>query len=293
MNNPVPLLKADRNGVFRILQLTDLHTDVDEAANARTWADIRSMIDRFTPDLLAVTGDVWCGDDHPDEAPEWMARDLAYLSDLGVPWAFTWGNHDFGVDTPEAQVRIAAAPHSLTPAHATNYRLEVVRGNEAEPLVDLYFLNSHTECLLPDDLAWLESESRRLQSLRGMTVPGALYFHIPLKQYELARIEGRFRGIGPEEVGYWGNKEHYIEPIRRTGAIRVCFVGHSHRNDFSFAEDGITFSYGRATGHGGYGGDELAKGATLLEIRPGNPFSFRTVFPDGSSWSHDDGAVYP
>lgn len=68
--------------------------------------------------------------------------------------------------------------------------------------------------------------------------------------------------------------------------MRACFVGHSHKNDYYFEEDGIVFAFGRATGYGGYGGEALEKGATLLVLGPQpGAFQFQTVFADGSTWS--------
>jgi hypothetical protein len=47
--------------------------------------------------------------------------------------------------------------------------------------------------------------------------------------------------------------------------------------------------YGRATGHAGYGGDQLKKGGKLITANltnPKNPTSvWKSVFADGSEWS--------
>ncbi len=281
------VLAAQEGRSFRILQLTDFHNDVSDELTERTYDDIRALVRIHQPDLLAVTGDIWCGDDKPEIAPALMRRDLEFLGSLQMPWAFTWGNHDYIADFEADMARLRAAPFSIMPEGdgRGNFRIEI--RNDDTPVWDLYFLNSHTECLLPEDLAWLEAEASRVKSARESSSPAIAYFHIPLEQYETARLSGRVIGIAQEEVAYWGNTSDRFEPIRRTETIRACFVGHSHVNDFHTVEDGVVLAYGRVIGHGGYGAELLRKGATLLELDTATDrFAFKTVFPDGSDWSH-------
>lgn len=278
-------IQSGQDGTFRILVIADPHTDQDEDANARTWRDVHAMIDRFRPGLLVVLGDVWCGDDRPEQAREWMRRDLSVIASLGVPWAFVWGNHDYGVDTADGHAAVATADNAVPPdvtGPPGDYRIAVADRHDDAVLWDLFFLNSHTECLLREDVEWLEQETMRLRAERGRDVPALLFFHIPLKQYETARETGRAEGIGLEEVLYWGDDGTLIEGIKRAGNVRACFAGHSHRNDFYFVEDGVVFAYARATGYGGYG-DDVKKGAKLITLGPAT-LHFETVFADGSTW---------
>jgi hypothetical protein len=274
---------------FRVLQLTDFHDDVSDGLTARTYADVRTLVQVWQPDFLAVTGDIWCGDDKPGRGPELMRRDLEFLGSLNVPWAFTWGNHDYKDNLESDTARIAASPNACMPPGDCrgNFRVGIL--HNGNPAWDLYFLNSHGEGLWPLDLLWLEAEARRLLQLRDTRTSAIAFFHIPLQQYETARLRGKIHGIAHEEVLYWGNSADRFDAIRDTGTIRACFVGHSHVNDFHFEEDGVTLVSGRAMGHGGYGADRLAKGATLIELDPvSTQFTFRTVFADGSTWTADD-----
>lgn len=67
--DPRAVLHATATGLFRILQLTDFHSDKGDALANQTYADIRSIVNHARPDLLAVTGDIWCCDDDPKRAP--------------------------------------------------------------------------------------------------------------------------------------------------------------------------------------------------------------------------------
>ena len=268
---------------FRVLQLTDFHNDVSDELTARTCRDVEAMVRQFCPDLLAVTGDIWCGEDKPELAPELMRRDLEFLESLGIPWAFTWGNHDYCGNWEVDSRLIASAPHAVAPKGdgQGNYRIEVRALSDAA--WDLYFLNSRAWSFLPGDLEWLEAEAGRVRARRGLQTPAIAFFHIPLEQYEIARVEGRVTGIALEDVAFWGNTRECFEPFRRVGTIKACFVGHSHVNDYYVEEDGIVLAYGRATGYGGYGDGQLRKGAKLLELDlESQHFEFRTVFADGS-----------
>lgn len=271
----------------RILQLTDFHSDGSELANERTRSDVRAMVRAHRPHFLAVTGDIWCSDGHPDVAPMWMQRDLDFIASLETPWAFTWGNHDYAADFATAQARIAATPHYAAPSMTARgeSHLEVCRP-DGTLAWDLFFVNTMDAWQLPRDLAWLTAQADALPAHRGRVVPGVLFFHIPLKRYQVAIDEGRARGIALEEVLCWGDEaDTGADIITGLGNIQACFCGHSHRNDCYFEEEGVTFAYGRSTGYGGYG-DDVKKGAKLITLPlDGEDVAFQTVFGDGTTWS--------
>ncbi len=105
----------------------------------------------------------------------------------------------------------------------------------------------------------------------------------------------------------WGDEDGHVEAALKaagrnggTGNVRACFCGHSHKNDFHFEEDGILFACGRATGHGGYGGEALKKGAKFIDLgRDRDDIAFRTVFAaehgtvTASLPRRDDGLTQP
>ena len=132
---------------------------------------------------------------------------------------------------------------------------------------------------MPDDLAWFTEETARLRTMRGQTVPTLLFFHIPLKCYAEAVERDAYTGLALEAVSCWGDEAGLGAGIlKRAGGVRACFCGHNHRCDFHFEEDGILFSYGRITGHGGYGHD-IARGAKLIQLNPlGDHLEAETVF---------------
>lgn len=280
-----PPLRGDGDA-YRILQLTDFHSDQSEYENERTRADVRALVARYRPHFLAVTGDIWCGDSQPDTAAMWMGRDLEFIASLDTPWAFTWGNHDFATDFARAQDRIASTPHYAAPDTTPRgeCHLEVCHAHGGVAW-DLFFVNSGAEWHLPDDLNWFLDYSEKLATSRGRVMPALLFFHIPLMRYQIAIDEVRAHGIALEEVLCWGDEaDTGAELILSSGNVRACFCGHSHRNDCWFEEEGVIFAYGRSTGYGGYGND-VKKGAKLITLNLSRgDLNFETVFGDGTSW---------
>lgn len=279
-----PPLQMEEGG-FRILQLTDFHSDVSEYLNERTRADVRAMVARHRPHFLAVTGDIWCGDGHPDVAGMWMARDVEFLASLETPWAFTWGNHDYAADPARVHGRIASAPHYAAPRSTARGECHLeIQGAGAIPAWDIFFVNSGPEWTLPRDLEWLQTHSATLGARRGRSLPAVVFFHIPLRCYQDAINDGRARGIALEEVLCWGDEAGGgAGLIAQSANVRACFCGHSHRNDCWFEEAGVIFSYGRSTGYGGYG-DDVKKGAKLITLGERGAIDFESVFADGTRW---------
>lgn len=286
----IPILIATEKR-FRILQIADLHSDEEERLNERTRAAVRAMVDRFRPHFLAVLGDVWCGDTHPEAAPMWMRRDLGFLGSLGCHWALAWGNHDYCGDFGAAWTQIGRSPNAIAPEGdgQGSFRIELRDGN-GQPLWDLFFLNSGVAWEFPRSAAWFEAEIEHLRRTRTHDLPAICYFHIPTGNYQQAIDEGRTVGRGNEEVLGWGDDDGAMaQVITRTGVVRACFCGHSHKNDLYFREDRTIFAYTRATGYGGYGIEDLPKGGTVLELDTASRnFRFKSVFLQGEVWHEDD-----
>lgn len=283
---PGSALLAPKDAPFRILQVTDFHHDQDDGLARQTYDDIAAMVQRHTPAMVAVTGDNWCSDMEPEYAPARLARDIGFLASLDIPWGLVWGNHDYAPDFDAAIAAIAAAPGSLQPEAAVNGTFRVAIHGEGSPAPrwDLFFINTREQWHLPADLLGFTEESARLAAARRAIVPALVFCHFPMRNYQAAIDAGRVTGEAHEEVLYWGDEEGMAAPmIKAPGNVRGVFCGHSHKNDCWFEEDGIYFGYGRATGHGGYGGDVLPKGSKLIELDlESERFTATTVFADAT-----------
>ena len=271
---------------LRILQVTDFHNDADETLALETWRIVENLIALHNPHFLAVTGDIWCSDDDPENGPAAIERALDRLANCNVPWAFCWGNHDFVDDLGMRQQQIADALGAcMSHGDGFGHSRVTLRTNVLE--WDLFFINSGLEWNPYEDLKWFEEESIRLTKDRSETKSAIAFYHIPLLPYEEARLADAHIGIAGEDVKCWGDDGSIAKRLAAPGNIRLGLCGHSHRNDYRLEAEGITLAYGRTTGIGGYG-PELDRGGTLITLRSNDEFDMMTVFPDGTTWRHGD-----
>lgn len=281
LNTQPFIIQTSIKGPFRVLQLTDWHSDQDAGAAARTRADVRALVVQTQPDLLAVTGDIWCADDeHVEHARAIMDADLAALASLGVPWAFVPGNHDYFPDRGWLARRFAALPNAVAPRGdgRGSFVVQVV-GDDGAPLWELYFVNSALEWNPLADIARFKKLVRSAPPAPPRAA--AIFTHIPLRQYEDARLAGAYTGEAHEEVLCWGDDGRMLPAFREAlaarGGLRFVTCGHSHENDFSTVVDGVVLTHGRVTGYGGYG-EKLRRGGKLFHLLPDGRLEMGNVF---------------
>ena len=180
---------------FRILQLTDLHFGggdaLQEAHNRGIVARMIALAELTKPDFVMVTGDLW-PENRDNRGEEIMRYAVAQCEALGVPWAYTWGNHD---QLPD----LAAGHEAFTKAQNSCYRGTTSNGNYVIDLVgrhdrvlsQLICVNTGQEGLLQPQQQWLLS----LGKATAATPPRFAFFHIPLKQYDDMWTRGMASGI--------------------------------------------------------------------------------------------------
>ncbi len=282
---PVRRLTTSSQRQFRCLQVTDLHQFHTTAADDdQTFADIARYVRDWHPDLIFATGDLWHDNDH-GEGPRGVDRLVRDLGTLGVPWTTIWGNHDRLDDYQAGHDALAGAPHSVYGgAHSHgDYRLEVLAFGSDKPALDLLCLNSNHEGLGP----WQVNALRQLIDQVRSRSPGPgqalLFHHIPMQELKTRFSVEAFRGLKMEDVASLQDQGRTFPVVRDAGFIRACFCGHNHVNDYTLQLDRVSLSYGRSTGHAGYGGERLRKGAKLIEVDLSNgEVQTSSVFPDGT-----------
>ena len=76
------------------------------------------------------------------------------------------------------------------------------------------------------------------------------------------------------------------------GTVRAYFCGHDHVNDYKGTWGGVELNYGRATGHGGYGGNKVPKGAKIITVNAqSGKHTSESILPDGSTWNGEPGKI--
>ncbi len=268
---------------FRILQITDIHffgknRDVDDP---KTMKLIENMLQKFEPDLIAVTGDFW-SNDQGGQGVSFCEQCAKRIDSFGFPWLFAWGNHDEVLDRPKAHSILESMPNTLYSRGDGNgnYRIELQDKKTQKPLWQFYMLHTEKVGVSTRETDWLKNECASLPK-----TPGFVFCHIPVLQYDEIWENGKAIGIKHEKVCNEKENGKALPKIAETGRVSAMFVGHDHVNDYSGESCGVNLVYGRATGFGGYGADKVAKGGTLIEILPGQKsYSYLSVFPDGTTW---------
>ncbi len=249
----------------RILQFTDLHffagKTLHETLNKASVDTMQKLVKRTKPDLVMITGDSW-PENRDNRGEEFMRYAVAQYEALGVPWAYTWGNHDQLPDAALGHQTFASARNSLYRGATTdgNYVIDIV-GRHKKTAWQLLCFNTHRLGLVKPEQDWLRSISASLTP----GVPRLAFFHIPLKQYDDIWNQNLAKGI-KKEPAMMENEDGSSLPLLEALGVRACFCGHDHTNDYSGMSGGVELVYGRATGAGGYGGDKLPKGGKLITL---------------------------
>lgn len=277
-------------GNLRILQVTDLHffnknpeAKAFNDADRKTEADLQAYVSIYKPDLIMVTGDLW--HDNPEgRGFSMMSQAMDVVSRLGVPFGFTWGNHDQMDDTQAGHDFVTGLPNSHYRGAATHgdYRIRIVDTRAGERLAGtLFCMNSNRFGLTRWQLDWLAQASAEL---RETQTPALAFFHIPLLEQKTYYDKNLIPGVQGEEVCNEKEAGRAL-PLLAGCPIKATFCGHDHVNDYTVQAEGVDLVYGRATGYSGYGGDSVRKGAKIIDWNlDDGSYRAQTVFADGTQW---------
>ncbi len=272
---------------FKILVVTDLHFSLfDVFTFKQAIMDIGNMIKKFKPEILIITGDTW--NNNPNgQGQEILEKTCKEFGKLGIPWAFVWGNHDIVDDYDKAHLTLENAVNSLYRGSNTdgNYRIELREEENSTAIWNFIIINNSRGGMQKEQIDWFNNEVERIKKETPNFPPAFVFMHIPLKEYddivnEKVAVGIKFEKNCPEE-----SLEGALKFFSDSRMIKAMFCGHDHLNDYYGVKDGIQLHYVRSSGYGGYGGDKVKKGGTLitLDTRRGM-FETMTVFPDGSTW---------
>jgi len=270
---------------IKVLQMTDLHFFLGEQpfwtnANKKISEEMHKLVQMTKPDMVIITGDLW-RDSPPEKLEEFMRFAVSQCEALGVPWAFTWGNHDRVNDRQAAHELLTKARNSLYRGATSdgNYIVDMV-DRRGRALWQILCLNSGDAGIGAEQKEWLK-RINQISPKKGKVPPRLAAFHIPLKQYDDIWETGFARGIKYEKV--CSEKENGSSlAILKNAGVHACFCGHDHVNDYSGVIDGVELIYGRTTGVGGYDAMQVPNGGKLyiLNGRTGK-YSWKSVLLNG------------
>ena len=329
-HNTAPITYREEDGVyeiqmeredFRILQLTDIHfgdsiTSIDKDFLA--LQSVYTLIVATKPDLVIVTGDMTypigiASMSFNNSAP--VSQFAAFMRNLNIPWAFTFGNHDTEAVASLSQQDLCGLYRSLSYKTTGTLLYPYVQPNitgRNNQLIELYnkdgslnqalfLIDSNAyltgklndyDYIHDDQVDWYAAQVERLNRQEGKTVSSLAFFHIPLQQYLEAY---NLYEAGSDEVTYFfgsndetiGGKvccskypSRFFDKMLELGSTKATFCGHDHFNNMSLEYKGIRLTYGMSIDYlatPGTAKSTKQRGGTLITVAPDSSFTIEQV----------------
>ncbi len=291
---------------FRILQLTDIHLGGSVASSPNDENALRAvykLIETAKPDLVIVTGDL----SYPVGISSFSLNNhtpvelfASFMRNTGVPWAFTYGNHDtedMAVDNETSldslyqslsweTSRTLLYPYSQPEVTGRNNQLIEIRNRDGSLNQALFLLDSNAyakdgfskyDYIHDDQVDWYAAQVERLAAEAGRTVPSLCFFHIPLREYAEAYDlyqQGdpsvtRCFGQNEEDIGCSRYSSKLFDRALELGSTQGFFCGHDHLNNLSLRYKGVQLTYGMSIDYLVYPGISKCsaqRGGTLIVL---------------------------
>lgn len=296
--------------VFKILHLTDIHLGGSLYSFGKDIKALKACyaeIEHTKPDLVIVTGDLCfplgvMSMSLNNSAP--VNQFAAFMRNTGVPWAFTYGNHDTESLATLSQGELDAVFKKLSYKTSGNLlypyiqpdisgrgnQLIEVRKSDGSLITALFLIDSNAytgeginvyDYIHDDQVEWYAQEVERLKDEAGGWINSLVFFHIPLQQYRTAY---ELYEAGSNEVRYFygENNEKMINKVCcsdypsglfnkmvELGSTTGTFCGHDHYNNMSLEYKGIRLTYGMSIDYlamPGIEDDTAQRGAELITV---------------------------
>ena len=308
-------------GEFKILHLTDIHLGGSFFSRKKDILALTACYKEISytcPDLVIVTGDLT----YPvglsslsfnNSAP--VQQFAAFMRNVGIPWAFAYGNHDtesIASLRSEELIEVYKSlsyktsgtllyPYVQPSVTGRNNQLIEVRNADGKLNTALFLLDSNAytgeginkyDYIHDDQVDWYEGEVRRLEREAGGHISSLIFFHIPLQEYRTAYdlyLEG-----SDQVTYYFGeNNERLIDTICCSahpsslfdrivalGSTTGVFCGHDHYNNMSLAYRGVRLTYGMSIDYlvmPGISEQTAQRGGELITIKEDASWDVRQI----------------
>lgn len=315
-DNGVYTIVSDKDD-FKILQLTDIHLGGSVLSIREDTKALKAcyrLIQETTPDFVVVTGDLVfpmgiMSFSFNNNAP--VMQFANYTRNTGIPWAFTYGNHDteFLATLSRAEVdellqslsyktsKNLLYPYIQPDVYGRSNQLIEIRNQDGGLRQALFLIDSNDyietgglneyDYIHEDQVEWYQRTVQRLSRQEGHTIPSMIFTHIPLREYKEANdlYESGSKDV-TYHYGMLGEKmidkiccSQYDSKLFDTavdlGSTKAIFFGHDHYNNQSLEYKGIRMTYGYSIDYlamPGIENDTEQRGATLITIEKDGAF---------------------
>lgn len=271
-----------KKGLFKIVQITDLHYKLGVKASEQGLACVREMVETEKPDLVVVTGDII----YSAPADSTLSVVLKTFAQLGVPFCMTFGNHDYDFKTPAVALynQMQKTPNCVMPVlqgKNTDYSLPILSSNGKRTAAVLYCIDTHNkpaiggiggyQWISHNQITWYRQRSMVYkQKNGGRPVPSLAFLHIPLPEfnYATANTQCPMYGSRLEKAYSPSLNSGMFASIKEMGDIMGVFCGHDHDNDYAVSYFNVLLAHGRFSG-GNTEYNHLKSGARVIVLKEG------------------------
>ena len=271
-----------KKGLFKIVQITDLHYKLGVKASEQGLACVREMVETEKPDLVVVTGDII----YSAPADSTLSVVLKTFAQLGVPFCMTFGNHDYDFKTPAVALynQMQKTPNCVMPVlqgKNTDYSLSILSSNGKRTAAVLYCIDTHNkpaiggiggyQWISHNQITWYRQRSMVYkQKNGGRPVPSLAFLHIPLPEFNYATDNTQCPMYGSRlERAYSPSiNSGMFASIKEMGDIMGVFCGHDHDNDYAVSYFNVLLAHGRFSG-GNTEYNHLTRGARVIVLKEG------------------------
>ncbi|MCI8575517.1 MAG: hypothetical protein HFI09_03515, partial [Bacilli bacterium] len=314
-------ITKEGNNDFKILQLTDIHLGgniLSYSKDLKALTAVYQLIDYTRPDFIIVTGDLtfplgilsFSLNNHTP-----VMQFASFMRNIGIPWAFTYGNHDTEDLATYSKEDLNALYQNLSYKTSKNllypYKQPEITGrnnqlieirnqngllNQALFLIDS---NAYTgeglnkyDYIHDDQVAWYQNQVLELNQKEGKEISSMVFFHIPLKQYKTA-YDLYTKGSGEVKYFFGVNEEKTPDKVCASDypskmfdtalalkSTKAFFCGHDHYNNMSLEYKGIRLTYGMSIDYlamPGISNDINQRGATLITLKEDSTFQIEQI----------------
>ena len=270
---------------FKILHLTDIHLGGSLYSYRKDLKALKAVYAEILytkPDLVIVTGDLTfplgvMSLSLNNSAP--VSQFAAFMRNIGIPWAFTYGNHDTegiatlskgDLDKLYQSLSYKTSGNLLYPyvqpdVTGRNNQLIEIRNSDGTLNHAIFLIDSNAytgeglnvyDYIHDDQVEWYAQEVERLNREEERIVPSMVFFHIPLQQYRTA-YELYEQGSSEVQYFFGENNEKMIDKVCCSDypsnlfdcmvelkSTKAVFCGHDHYNNISLEYKGIRLTYG-------------------------------------------------
>ncbi len=191
-------LTFNEDGKFRIMQINDFQ-DVD-TTNADSLAFLNKALDLYKPDLVVLVGDQIRNSFSGatvEKLQTTIRNQLMPIEERGIPFLFTFGNHDRDYDGIYPMEEQAAFYREFSMCYANadgadggTYNTLIYGKDGTTPALNIYMMDSGhwngtgwTSGVTEERVQWYVDVSNSLKQMNGgKAVPSLVFQHIPVKE---------------------------------------------------------------------------------------------------------------